>query len=152
VMPVNKVLEISGDCRAGTSGVWRQGRTGLGAHRDNRLDLWERNDSRRLLKHTGDDIFQRFGALSKASSKRQILLRNHPFFVLVIDIVRSSRARARRTTIQIVLLSFAVHHLILVPLFWSLAVRVVRCSWPACGIRHGKLRTSLGKASEGVRP
>jgi hypothetical protein len=46
--------------------------------RGKRLVLWQRNISRRLLEHTGDDIFQRFGALPKSSSKWQILPRGHP--------------------------------------------------------------------------
>jgi hypothetical protein len=120
-----------------------------------RLVIRERNISRRLLDHTGDDTFQRSGALPDSSSKRQVLPRGRLWCfltVLVIDVIRSSRPRAERLTVRVVLLLFAGHLLVLVPLFWSLAARVVRCSWSACAVRHGKLGTGLGKAGAGVHP
>jgi hypothetical protein len=147
--------------RLGRTGTFLGARTGHKvAHRGDRFILLrERNISRRLLDHTGDDLFQRFGAHPKSSSKRQVLPSGRLLFlsVLVIDVIRSSRAaaRAKRPTVHVVVLFLFAGHLlllVLVPLFWSLAARVVRCSWSACAIRHGELGAGLGKAGEGVHP
>jgi hypothetical protein len=120
-----------------------------------RLVLRERHVSRRLLEHTGDDIFQRFGALPESSSIWQVLLRRHLWsltFVLVIDVFRSSRARANLPTVHVVLLPFAGHHLILIPLLWALTALEVWSAWSTGAIRHGKLGTGLGEAGDSVYP
>lgn len=120
-----------------------------------RLVLRERNVSRRLLEHAGDDIFQRFGTLPESSSIWQVLPRRHLWsltLVLVIDVFQSSRARTNLPTVNVILLPFAGHHLVLIPLLWALTSLEVRSSWSTCAIRHGKLGTGLGEASDGVYP
>jgi hypothetical protein len=101
-----------------------------------------------LLEHTGDDTFQRFSALPEPSSIWQVLPRRHiwslSLLVLFIDV--------NLPTVHVVLPRFAGHHLILIPLFWALTVLEIRSSWSTRAIRHGKLGTGLGEASDGVYP
>jgi hypothetical protein len=120
-----------------------------------RLVLRERNVSRWLLEHTGDDIFQRFGTLPESSSIWQVLPRCHLWsltLVLVIDVFRSSRARANLPTVHVVLLPFAGHHVVLIPLLWALTALEVRSSWSTRAIRHGKLGADLSESGDGVYP
>lgn len=114
-----------------------------------RLVLQERNVSWwLLLEHTGDDIFQRFSALPEPSNIWQVLPRRHIWSLSLLVVVTD----VNLPTVHVVLLRFAVHHLILIPLFWALTALEIRSSWSTRAIRHGKLGTGLGEASDGVYP
>lgn len=157
--------EILGSTRRGSGGG-----VATGTYRGDRFVLREWDVSWRLLEHTGDDLFQRLGALPQPQRKRQVLPRDPSsltpsfFSFVTMDSAQPSSsplrgASAERPIVYVVvvvvvflLLNVARHFLILLPLFRPLAVRIVGCAWPACAVCHAELGAGLGKAGAGVHP